>query len=104
MAAQQQYQAKLADLRSTEAQNAKDQRDVERYQPLVETAEISRLQFDAVRATAESQAATVDAAKAAVQVALRDLDERRAQLSQAKTRLERAQRSAPGKPHPDKPR
>jgi len=94
-AAQQQYQAKLADLRSTEAQNAKDQRDVERYQPLLEKAEISRLQFDAVRATAESQAATVDAAKAAVQVALRDLDERRAQLAQAKTRLEGAQQNAP---------
>jgi membrane fusion protein (multidrug efflux system) len=94
-AAQQEYQAKLADLRNTEAQNAKDQRDVERYQPLVEKAEISRLQFDAVRATAESQAATVDAAKAGVQVALRDLDERGAELSQARTRLQGAQENAP---------
>ncbi len=94
-AAEQEYVAKQADLRNTEAQNAKDQRDVERYQPLAEKAEISRLQFDAVRATAESQAATVDAAKAAVQVALRDLDERRAELSQARTRLEGAQQNAP---------
>jgi membrane fusion protein, multidrug efflux system len=94
-AAQQGYDAKLADLRSTEAQNAKAQRDVERFQPLVAKEEISRQQFDAVRATAESQAASVDAAKAAVQVALRDVDERRAQLSQANTRLQEAQQNAP---------
>jgi membrane fusion protein (multidrug efflux system) len=94
-AAEEQYQAKLADLRNTEAQNAKAQRDVERFQPLAAKEEISRQQFDAIRATAESQAATVDAARAAVQVALREVDERRAQLSQAQTNLEGAQQNAP---------
>ncbi len=94
-AAEQQYQAKLADLRNTEAQNAKAQRDVERFQPLAAKQEISKQQFDAVRATAESQAATVDSARADVRVALRELDERRAQLSQAQTNLEGAQQNAP---------
>ena len=94
-AAEQEYQAKLADLRNTEAQNAKAQRDVERFQPLAAKEEISKQQFDAVRATAESQAATVDSARAAVQVSLRELDERRAQLTQASTRLQGAQQNAP---------
>ncbi len=94
-AAQQSYLARLADLRSAEAQNAKAQRDVERFRPLDAKEEISHQQFDAIRATAESQAAAVDAAKAAVQVALRDLDERQAQLEQAQTRLQEAQQNAP---------
>jgi membrane fusion protein (multidrug efflux system) len=94
-AAQQEYEARLADLRSAEAQSDKAQRDVVRFQPLADKAEISRQQFDAVSATALSQAAGVDAAKAAVQVALRSLDERRAQLLQARTRLAEAQQNAP---------
>jgi membrane fusion protein, multidrug efflux system len=94
-AAEQQYQAKLADLRNAEAQNAKAQRDVDRFRPLAAKEEISKQQFDAVQATAESQAATVDSARAAVQVALRELDERRAQLSQAQTNLQGAQENAP---------
>jgi membrane fusion protein (multidrug efflux system) len=93
--AQQEYEARLADLRSAEAQSDKAQRDVVRFEPLAAKAEISRQQFDAVTATATSQAATVDAAKAAVQVALRSLDERRAQLEQARTRLLEAQQNAP---------
>lgn len=94
-AAQQEYEAKVADLRSAEAQNAKAQRDVVRFRPLADKAEISRQEFDSVSATAESQAAGVDAAKAAVQVALRNLDERHAQLLQSRTRLEEAQQNAP---------
>lgn len=94
-AAEQEYNAKMADVRNAEAQNAKAQRDVERYRPLVAKEEVSRQMFDAVRATAESEAATVDAARAAVQVALRDLDERRAELLQARTRLAEAQQNAP---------
>jgi membrane fusion protein, multidrug efflux system len=94
-AAEQEYQARLADLRSAEAQNDKAQRDVVRFQPLVDKAEISKQQFDAVSATAKSQAAGVDAAQAAVEVALRSLDERRAQLLQAGTRLQEAQQNAP---------
>jgi membrane fusion protein, multidrug efflux system len=94
-AAQQAYQARLADQRNAEAQNAKAQRDVERYAPLVAKEEVSRQQFDAVRATAESDAASVDAARAAVEVSLRDLDERGAELLQAQTRLQGAQQNAP---------
>ncbi len=94
-AAQQEYEAKLADVRNAEAQNVKAQKDVERYKPLVDKAEVSRQQFDAVVATAQSEAATVDAARAAVQVSLRNLDERRAQLLQAQTRLEGAEQNAP---------
>ena len=93
--AEQEYQAKLADQRSAEALSDKAQRDVVRFQPLVDKAEISKQQFDEVSATAKSQAAGVDAAKAAVEVASRSLDERRAQLLQAKTRLLESQQNAP---------
>ena len=58
-----------------------------------------------LRATAESEAANVDAAKADVQVAVRDLDERRAQLSQAQTRLEGGHaKCAPANRRPGRPR
>jgi membrane fusion protein (multidrug efflux system) len=94
-AAQQEYEAKLADLRNTEAQSSKAQRDVDRFRPLAAKEEVSRQQFDLVTATAESQAASVDAAQAAVKSALQALDERRAQLLQARTRLQAANENAP---------
>ncbi len=94
-AAQQEHEAKLADLCSAEAQNTKAQKDVVRFEPLADKAEISKQQFDAVRATAASEAASVDAAQAAVEVSLRTLDERRARLMRARTRLDEARQNAP---------
>ncbi len=94
-AAQQEYEARQAALREAEAQNIKAQRDVERFQLLVSKDEISREQFDAYVAAARTQAAGVDAARANVEVALRTLEQRRAQLAQAQTRLSEAQRNAP---------
>jgi len=103
--AQQEHEAKLADLRSAEAQSAKAQsakaqRDVERYRPLAAKEEVSRQQFDAVVATAESQAASVDAAKAAVQVALRSLDERRAEYCKPERASRKRNKMLRVKPRP----
>jgi len=94
-AAEQEYQARRASLREAEAQNIKAQRDVERFETLVAKEEISRQQFDAYVAAARTQAAAVDAAKANVEVALRTLDQRRAQLVETETKLAEAERNGP---------
>lgn len=94
-AAEGQLAAAEASLAQAEAQNVKAQRDVERFQPLVAKEEISRQQFDAYVATARTQAAAVDAARANVEVARQTLDQRQAQLTAAQTRLNEAQKNAP---------
>jgi membrane fusion protein, multidrug efflux system len=95
VAAQRDYDAKLADVRQAEANNIKAQKDVQRYQPLVERQEISHQQFDAVLAAARSQEATVEAANASASAAQKSIDQSRAQLAQAQSRLAEASHNAP---------
>ncbi|HLH40553.1 MAG TPA: HlyD family secretion protein [Bryobacteraceae bacterium] len=94
-AAQQDYEARQADVRQAEAQNINAQANLERYRTLVARDEISRQQYDAAVATAASDAAAVQAARAAEAASLRVLDQRRAQLEQARTQLAEAQTNAP---------
>lgn len=94
-AAQQDYDARLAELRQAQAQNTKAQADLRRYQTLVGKDEISRQQYDTAVAAAQTQAASVQAAKASSQAAQKALDQRRAQLLQAETRLAEARSNAP---------
>jgi membrane fusion protein (multidrug efflux system) len=94
-AAQQEYNARLADVGQAEAQNIKAQADVRRYQTLVGKDEISRQQYDNAVAAAASQAAGVQAARASAEAARKALDQRRAQLTQAQTQLSEAQTNAP---------
>jgi membrane fusion protein (multidrug efflux system) len=95
VAAQRDYDAKLADVRQAEANNIKAQKDVQRYQPLVERQEISHQQFDAVLAAARSQEAMVEAANASASAAQKSIDQSRAQLAQAQSRLAEASHNAP---------
>jgi membrane fusion protein, multidrug efflux system len=95
LGSQQQYQARLAEQAQAEANNAKAQRDVIRYRGLAERAEISREQFDAIVASAKSQAAQVEAAHAAANAAQKSIDQARAALLQAETRLSEANVNAP---------
>ena len=95
VAAEQQYQAKLAELRQAEANNLKAQTDVLRYRPLAEKEEISREQFDSVVAAAKTQAAGVEAAQANSKAAQKAIDQSRDQLKQASTRLEQSNVNAP---------
>src|SRR5437879_2289987 len=76
-ASQQEYEARVATVRQAEANNTKAQRDVQRYQPLVERQEISREQFDTIVAIAKSQAAALAAAQAAAQAAQKAVDQAR---------------------------
>ena len=95
LAAQHDYQAKLADTRQAEADNIKAQKDVARYAPLVERAEISREQFDTVVATAKSQQAMLEAAQASAQAAQKAVDESRQSLLEAETRQAEVSTNAP---------
>src|SRR6267142_2197399 len=61
-AAQKDYEARLASVRQAEANNAKAQTDVARYQALVQREEISHEQYDTIVANAKTQAATREAA------------------------------------------
>ena len=94
-AAQQEYEARIATLHQAEANNAKAQRDVERYQPLVERQEISHEQFDTIFVAAKTQAAAVDAAQAAADAAQKAVDQSKAQLRQAQSRFLEANQNAP---------
>jgi membrane fusion protein, multidrug efflux system len=94
-AAEQDYQAKLASIRQAEANNAKAQTDVARYELLVQREEISHEQFDTIVATAKTQAATLEAAQASALASQKSIDQSRAQLLQAQSRLDEATRNAP---------
>jgi membrane fusion protein (multidrug efflux system) len=94
-AAERDHDAALARVRESEATNTKAQADVERYRPLAEKDEIPREQFDQVMATAKAQAATVAANQAAAEASLRQVDQKRAQVSHAQQRLQEAMKNAP---------
>jgi membrane fusion protein, multidrug efflux system len=94
-ASERDYQATLAKIRESEANNAKAQADVERYRPLAEKDEIPKEQFDQVVATAKALAATVAANQATAASALEQVNQRRSALAEAKQRAEETQKNAP---------
>lgn len=95
IAAQQDYQAKLASVRQAEANNNKAQSDLERYRGLVVREEISKEQFDTIVAGAKTQAAAVEASQAAAKAAQKAIDQARAQLLQAQSKQTEANKNAP---------
>lgn len=96
LAAAQQDRA-VAAARVTEAQanNARAQADLARYQKLIAQDEVSRQDYDQALAAAKAQAATVQANQASLKSASQTVDQRRAQLAQAQSRLAQYQRNAP---------
>jgi membrane fusion protein (multidrug efflux system) len=95
IAAQQDYQAKLAAVRQAEANNNKAQKDVERYRALVIREEISKEQFDTVVAAAKSQAAGVEASRSSAEASKKAIDQAQAQLLQAQSKQDEAAKNAP---------
>lgn len=94
-AAESDYQAALAKVRESEANNAKAQADVERYRPLAEKDEVPQEQFDGVVATAKAMAATVASDQASAAATRKQVDQKQADLLEAQRRLEQAQKNAP---------
>jgi membrane fusion protein (multidrug efflux system) len=93
--AQRDYESSLAQVRQSEADNAKAQADLVRYRQLVAKDEISHQQFDQAEAAAKAAAATVDARRAAAEAAARAIDEANARLQQMQTREVEARRNRP---------
>jgi membrane fusion protein (multidrug efflux system) len=94
-AAERDQAAALSRLQETEANNVKAQSDVGRYKSLVEKQEVSQSQYDQVFATAKALAAAVDSARSSAESAQKVVEQRLAQLDQARSRLAMANVNAP---------
>jgi membrane fusion protein, multidrug efflux system len=77
-----------------EAANARAQSDLQRYTILAAKQEISKSDFDRYISNAKQQAANLQAVQAAVLAAARTVDQRKAQLDQAKSKLVQNEKNA----------
>jgi membrane fusion protein (multidrug efflux system) len=77
-----------------EAANARAQSDLQRYTILAAKQEISKSDFDQYNSNAKQQAANLQAVKAAVLAAARTVDQRTAQLDQARSKLIQNEKNA----------
>ncbi|MBZ5704287.1 MAG: HlyD family secretion protein [Acidobacteriia bacterium] len=89
-AARQQYASGRAQLAQAEANNVKAQSDLVRYKQLVDKQEISQQQYDQAVATAQANAAAVDAARASAAAAEQQVNQAQARLGQAEAMLRSA--------------
>jgi membrane fusion protein (multidrug efflux system) len=78
-------------VQSKQASNERAQADLARMQPLVDKAEISRLQFDAYTAAARVAASELQAAQQKLASARQDASIRKAALDAAQTKVNQAQ-------------
>ena len=93
--AEQDYQTAVSELREAEANNAKAQADLVRYKQLIDKQEVAQSTYDQYAAAAKAQAATVDAQRAAVVSAAKIIDQRKAELSEQKTKEQQTVGNAP---------
>jgi membrane fusion protein (multidrug efflux system) len=93
--AERDYLAAQGRLREAEANDLKARDDVARYKALVDKDEIPRQIYDQAVAGASATAAAVDTARAAAEASQKLVDQRRAQLAQAQSRLSEAGANAP---------
>ncbi len=93
--AERDYQGDLAKLRDAEANYAKAQADLARYKLLVAKEEVSREEFDQKVAAAQSAAAQVESAREAGGASQQVINQRKAILLQAQSRLQQARQNAP---------
>ncbi|HLJ50279.1 MAG TPA: HlyD family secretion protein [Bryobacteraceae bacterium] len=83
-----------ARLAEAEANSARAQADLARYKILIAAEEVSQQEYDQVEAAAKAQAANVAGSRAAVESAARVVDQRRAQIQEASSRVEQYQQNA----------
>jgi membrane fusion protein (multidrug efflux system) len=93
--AERDYLAAQGRLREAEANDVKARDDLGRYKALVDKDEIPRQVYDQAVASANVTAAAVDTARAAAEASQKLVDQRRAQLVQAQSRLSEAGANAP---------
>ena len=93
-AAEHDRDAAAARLAEAEANNAKAQADLARYKILIAHEEVSQQEYDQIVATAKAQAAAVSAAHASLESAARIVDQRKAQVQEAQSRLRQYEQTA----------
>ena len=93
-AAERDRQAYAARLAQSEATNAKAQSDLARYRILIEKEEVSQQEYDQVASAAKESAAAVAANRASLQAAAQLVEQRRAEVAQAESRLAQYRRIA----------
>jgi membrane fusion protein (multidrug efflux system) len=89
-AAEERYNAALADLKQAEAQHANAVREEERYRQLVVKEEVSREQYDQRATEEQSQAAAVASRKQQAEATKKLVTQAEAQLGQARQQHEQA--------------
>jgi membrane fusion protein (multidrug efflux system) len=94
-AAERDQAAATSRLQEVQANSANAQADLARYKALVDKNEVSRSQYEQQAATAAALSASVDSARASAQSAQKVIEQRQAQLSQAKSRMAMANVNAP---------
>ena len=85
--AEMDHQSALARLAEAEANNTKAQADLARYKALISKAEVSQRDFDQVEAVAKAQDANLLANRASADSAARVVEQRKAQVQEAGSRL-----------------
>ena len=79
-----------ANVVTAQADSDRAQADLNRMKPLVDKAEISRLQYDSYAATAQMAASKLQAAKDKLNAAMQDADSKKAAITTAQARVEQA--------------
>jgi membrane fusion protein (multidrug efflux system) len=87
-AAELDHNSARARLSEAEAHNAKAQADLRRYKFLFADGEISQRDFEQIETAAKAQAANVVATQAAAESAERVIEQRKAQIEEAESRLQ----------------
>ena len=84
----------VAHLSEAEANNAKAQADLTRYKVLIAKQEVSQQAYEQIETAAKAQAANLTASRAGADSAGRIVDQRKAQVQEAESRLHQYQRTA----------
>lgn len=92
-AAEHDRDASAARLTEAEANSAKAQADLARYKILIAHEEVAQQEYDQVDATAKAQMANVVAARSSLASAARIVDQRKAQVLEAQSRLRQYQQT-----------
>jgi membrane fusion protein (multidrug efflux system) len=94
-AAERDRDSAAAKVTEAEANNARAQADLARYNVLIKKEEVSQQEYDQIVAAAKAQAASVAGNRASFQAAAQTVDQRRAQLEEAQSRLAQYRKNAP---------
>jgi membrane fusion protein (multidrug efflux system) len=93
-AAENDQKSALARLTEAQANDAKAQADLGRYKILISKEEVSQQDYDQIETTAKAQAANLTANRAGAESASRIVEQRQAQVAEAKSRLYQYQNTA----------